>query len=338
MTDRYQRRHTQKKRIRYLGAVVLILLAAAMIGIIVFSAAGRSTISYTQTEEDTEASDLVELNGELYVPKKNIETYLFMGIDDPGTVHKREEYDGTGQCDTIILLVRDRSTGTYMTLSLDRNTMMEVKSLTPDGRYLATTTDQLSLAHSVGDGLEISCENVIDAVSNFLLGQKIDGYAAINMGAIGTINHLLGGITVTIQDDFSQQDSSLIMGETVTLSDEQAVSYIRGRMYVGDGKNEDRVRRQNEYMEAAEVRFRELCSADNTFPMEFYEAMSEYVVTNISAMKFSKLAMLMANGKESGSLKLEGETIIGDLELEEFWADQESLEEVIAQLFYKKYK
>lgn len=66
-------------------------------------------------------------------------------------------------------------------------------------------------------------------MSNFLDGQRIDGYAAVNMGAIGTINHLAGGVTVTIEDDFSKVDKTMKMGETITLTDEQAVHYVHDR-------------------------------------------------------------------------------------------------------------
>lgn len=330
-------RSRKKRRVAYVGTVLLISLVVCMLVIIVFSAAGNTDkLQYTQTE--TEESELLMLNGEAYIPKKNIETYLLMGIDDPGKVQKREEYDGTGQCDVVMLLVRDKSAGTYRTLALNRNTMMQVKSISPDGTCLATTQNQLALAHSDGDGLEISCENVVDAVSNFLYGQKIDGYAAVNMGSIGIINHQLGGVTVTIQDDFSKLDPTMKLGETITLSDEQAVTYVRGRMNIGSEENTERMRRQSEYLSQAEEKFREKCAADSKFPLQVYESLEEYMVTNISSQKFSKIALLVAKEKSEGSLKLEGETVIGEMDFEEFWADQESLESVIAQLFYKKYE
>ena len=46
---------------------------------------------------------------------------------------------------------------------------------------------------------------------------------------------------------FSQSDSSLKMGETVTLTDDQALHYVHDRMNVGDGTNVCRMRRQKEY-------------------------------------------------------------------------------------------
>lgn len=338
MAVRNQNRNKNKKLILIISAVLFIIsiLAAA----VMISVSQTPVIDYKKEEDmaETEEEVIYMLNGEPYVQKKNIETYLFMGIDDPGKVRERIEYDGTGQCDMVILLIRDKSDGTYMTLPLDRNTMMDIKCLDYDGTCLATVENQLALAHADGNGLEMSCENVVDAVSNFLGGQRIDGYAAVNMGAIEIINHLIGGVTVVIEDDFSNADPTMKLGETITLTDEQAVTYVRGRMTVADGTNANRIKRQNEYMKQAEEKLRELCANDSKFPLILYEALEDYMVTNISDQKFSKLALLVAKDKSAGSLKLEGETIIGELDYEEFYADQESLEAVMAQLFYRKYE
>ncbi|WP_330673046.1 LCP family protein [Blautia massiliensis (ex Durand et al. 2017)] len=91
-------------------------------------------------------------------------------------------------------------------LSVDRNTVTPVRSLADDGTYLATTDIQLSLAHSMGLDQNMRAENTVDAVSTLLKGQKIDGYAMINMSAIQVVNDMVGGVTVTIEDDFSERD------------------------------------------------------------------------------------------------------------------------------------
>lgn len=49
-------------------------------------------------------------------------------------------------------------------------------------------------------------ENTVDAVSTLLKGQKVDGYAMINMSAIQVVNDMVGGVTVTIEGDFSERD------------------------------------------------------------------------------------------------------------------------------------
>lgn len=323
------------KLCKKLGITGAGLAAACIAAVLVLGSVDKQTAETVRRQQEPKT---VEFGGVKYVPKKNIETYLFMGIDDANKVHKKEEYDGTGQCDMLLVLVRDLSTGTYRTLPLDRNTITDVKSLDPDGTYIATTKVQLSLAHADGDGMEISCENTVDAVSNLLYGQEIDGYAALNMGAIGIINHLAGGVTVTIQDDFSQADPSLEKGKTVTLSDEQAKHFVHDRMDVGDGTNQGRISRQTAYLEALKPKLKELCNSDSSFPTRAYEAVQEYLVTNISAQKFSKIALLAAKEKDEGQLAITGTNEIGEFDFMEFTPDRESLEEAVATLFYKKYE
>ena len=58
------------------------------------------------------------------------------------------------------------------------------------------------------------------------------------MDEIAQLNHVIGGATVTIEDDFSQIDPTLVKGETITLSDEQAYSFLHARLNVGDEENE----------------------------------------------------------------------------------------------------
>ena len=90
----------------------------------------------------------------------------------------------------------------------------------------------------------------MDAVSNMLYGNRIEGYISLNMDSIKILNHLAGGVPVTIEDDFSQSDPSLVMGQNITLTDDQAMHYVHDRMNVGDGTNECRMRRQKAYVDA----------------------------------------------------------------------------------------
>ncbi|MGN0393745.1 MAG: LCP family protein, partial [Coprococcus sp.] len=175
-------------------------------------------------------------------------------------------------------------------------------------------------------------------VSNFLGGQKIDGYASLNMGAIGIVNNLAGGVTVTIEDDFSEIDPTLIKGETITLNDEQAKNFVHSRWYVDDGTNESRMRRQSAYMADLKVKLKQKCSEDNEYPFTIYDALEDYMVTNISSQKFSKIALLMLNDKDEGELTIEGTSQKNDLDFMEMTADEESVEAAILELFYKKYE
>lgn len=328
--------HSEKKKIyKKLGAAIGVI---AILCVVMVVALRPTKSEGAGTATPTSAEGLIEYDGVEYVPKKNIETYLFMGIDNLDVVKATDDYEGAGRCDVIMLMVRDLSDGTYKTMALDRNLMVEQDSLEPDGTYIGSGVVQLSLAHENGDGLEMSCENVRKAVSNFLGGQKIDGYAAVNMGAIGTINNLAGGVTVTIEDDFSKVDKTMVMGETITLSDEQAVHYVHDRYDVGDETNEQRMKRQEMYKNGLKDKLAEKCSEDNSYPLTIYESLGDYMVTDISSQKFSKLALLVLKDKDAGTVSIEGTESVDDLGYVEVYADEDSLQRAVIELFYKEYE
>lgn len=328
---------SEKKRIyRKIGITVAVVAVICVVLVMALRPSNSSISRHGSGQETVEG--MIEVDGVKYVPKKNIETYLFMGIDNMGKVKKTTTYEGAGRCDVIMLMVRDLSDGTYKTLTLDRNTMVEQDSLEPDGTYIASSVAQLALAHENGDGMEISCENVKKAVSGFLDGQKIDGYAAVNMGAIGTINHLAGGVTVTIEDDFSKVDKTLKKGETVKLTDEQAVHYVHDRYEVGDETNVQRMKRHEMYKAGLKECLAAKCSEDSKYPLTIYEALGDYMVTDIDAQKFSKLALLALKNKEVGTVRIEGTETVSDLDYIELEADEASRQAAVLELFYREYK
>ena len=115
-----------------------------------------------------------------------------------------------------------------------------------------TIRQQIALAHAYGNGREQSCENNVKAVSMMLDDQPIDGYFSLNMGGIGVLVDLIGGVTLTITSDFSAVDPSLVEGETVTLDGEQALAYVRSRKDVDDQTNLARMERQRQFLKAFE--------------------------------------------------------------------------------------
>mgnify|MGYP004551167707 CR=1 FL=1 len=304
--------------------------------IFVLGGADSQPVTGSDTAEDDKS---VIYKGETYEPKGNLETYLIAGIDSPDKVEEIKEYDGTGQCDVLEVIVRDRSTDECKLLSIDRNTITAVKSLDDDGTVVGTTDIQLSLAHSMSLDHTVRAENTVDAVSTLLDGQKIDGYAMVNMSAIQTVNDLVGGVTVTVQDDFTGVDDSLKKGETVTLTGSQAEHFIRGRMTMkDDDTNQNRMARQTQYEDGFKTAFRQKCKEDNTFPLQMYHVLEDYMTTNINAKKFSRLSLLLTDGREVGRLSIDGKYGVDDSDWQTFVPDENSLEQVILTLFYEKQK
>ena len=313
-----------------IGCAVLLVGMGAMTAALK-AADGQKTVETSVTTED----NTITYKGETYAPKGNLETYLLAGIDSSDKIEPIEAYDGTGQCDTLKVVVRDRSTETCQILTIDRNTMCQVKSLADDGSYIDTSEMQLSLAHAMSLDHQTRADNTVDAVSRLLGGHKIDGYAMVNIGAIQIVNDMVGGVTVTVEDDFPDSDT-LIKGNTVTLMGKDAERFVRERKTVGDGLNDNRMQRQQVYEEAFMPAFRAKCSEDQSFPLDVYEALQDYMTTNISAKKFTRLALLFTDDTEEQKLTIDGEDGFDEDGWQTFTPDPDSLEEVILQLFYKK--
>lgn len=340
MRYRYQNKEARKKKKeRIFVAVLAIIIVFLCLGLL-FKLIDPQGNSGKATNTENEELGVVEYKGKDYIPKNNIETYLFMGIDSTDKKTKIDEYgESTGQCDVLTLLVRDLSKGTYKVMSINRNTITAVNTLDVDNSLLGTTDMQIALAHASGDGMEGSCENTVEAVSSFLNGADIDGYAAVNMGGIGIINHMVGGVTVKVEDDFSNIDPSLKTGESCKLSDKQAEIFVRSRMGMkDDDTNENRMSRQSVYLEALKPELIKKVNESASFVNDLYEELDDYMVTNISLNKLSKLAMLIAKDKDAGEVKLEGDVGVDELEFATFEVDEDSLNEAIIELFYKEYK
>ena len=158
----------------------------------------------------------------------------------------------------------------------------------------------------------------------------------VNVGAVSVVNDMVGGVTVTIEDDFSEVDPTLKMGETVTLMGEHAENYVRQRKEVADGRNESRMQRQSSYEEAFKPAFRTKCNEDNKFPLEVYHALEDYMTTDISAKKFCRLALLLSDENEDEKLSISGTYGLDEDEWQTFTPDEDSLQQAIIELFYEK--
>lgn len=253
----------------------------------------------------------ISLNGKDYRYSRDYETYLLIGTDGSGNeVDDREEYRGN-MADFLLLAIVNRVEKSYAFLQLNRDTMTEITLLNQDGQGEATADMQLCTAHWYGGTPKESCENTRKAVEKLLGGIAVDGYYSINMKDIATLNHAVGGVTVTIESDFSRVDASMKKGETVTLSDEQACTFVRGRTGVDDGENTSRMERQRQYMEAFFEQLQKKAGEDSGFVLSLYETLSETSVTDMSGGLISDLLAAMDGAENGGILTPEGETRLG---------------------------
>ena len=272
-------------------------------------------------------------NGQAYVYNENLSTLLILGVDDT-ELTETETVRNTSQADLLLLAVFDPDTKTCTLIQLNRDTMCDVPALDADGDYIGLMTEQLALAHTYGNGLEKSCENTVYAVSHFLYGIGIDNYFALTMDAIPVLNDLVGGVTVTIEDDFTGVDETLVRGETVTLDADNVEHYVRSRMNMAeDPTNINRMKRQRTYMLGLVDALKDAVEQDSSFVIEAYSAISKSLVTDCSIDELSDYADRFSGYSLSEIVTTEGEAVKGEKYIE-YYVDEEALQQLVLDTFY----
>lgn len=135
-------------------------------------------------------------------------------------------------------------------MQLNRDTITEVPMLLQDGSANASAQMQLCTAHWYGKDKAASCGNTVETVSKMLGGLPIDGYYALKMDAMPLLNHEVGGVTVTLEDDMTKLDPAMKKGATLTLTDRQAELLMQSRYAMDDDRNTQRMRRQQIFLNA----------------------------------------------------------------------------------------
>jgi len=325
----------KKTRKRELFALIGIIILAV---VLIFSATRLFKAfdsENTQNEVLPPERKTITRDGVDYFPRQDIEVFLLMGIDREGPVEDSGSYRNEGMADTVVLLIFDQTAEEIRVLSLNRDSMVEMPVLGIGGRRAGTDYAQLALAHTYGSGLEDSCENLRETVSDLLYGITIDHYISLNMDAIAIVNDAVGGVRVTVTDDFSEV-SDLPMGE-VLLKGQQAVDFVRLRKGVGDQLNLSRMERQSEYMEGFLAALQSKLDESSTFPLSVYEDVSPYMVTDCSGTVFSSVVERYADYELVEVASLQGENVRGE-EYMEYHLDEEALDELIIRLLYAEKK
>ena len=286
--------------------------------------------------EDTTANVVptktITRNGIDYYPRQDVTVMLVLGIDQFGPVQSSNYYRNSGSADSVMLLVFDEKNAECTVLYVNRDTMLEMDVLGVRGEYAGTTYGQLALAHTYGTGLEDSCENVKNTLMNYMHGLTVDYYVAMNMDAIPILNDAVGGVTVTVVDDFSVVDPTITMGE-ITLRGEQVINFVRTRKDVGDQKNVTRMERQKEYVDAFLTKLYEKEHEDVDFLIKVYDEVAPYLVSDCPISTLSGMLDRYAEFTIKEVVTPEGDNLIGE-EYYEFYVDEEKLDELIVRLFY----
>lgn len=275
----------------------------------------------------------VNVDGVNYVLNDDIQSILVLGLDKFDEARDDTGFYNDQQADFLMLFVVDNEKETFSAIHLNRDTMAEINVLGVAGEKIDTFTGQLALAHTYGNGREVSCRNTVDAVSGVLNDINIERYISVTMDAVAVVTDLVGGVEVEINDDFSDIDDTLVMGETVTLNSSNVLNFVRTRQGLEDSSNTARMTRQQDYLTSLFKAFNEKAEEDESFIVDSALKLSDYIVSNYTVNQLENLVENLSTYEFKEIYSIDGESKAGE-KFMEFYADQNDVNRLLLDLFY----
>ena len=330
MSKAYSSKEKRIRNLRYAAIILAIILVVSSLLFLV--KIWENNQNKFPAQEPGVVSTDIKYKGDNYKLNDNIQTILVLGLDKFET-EDTESYNNNKQADFLMLFVVDHDNESITALHINRDTMAQMNILGVAGDKVGTVEKQIALAHTYGNGREVSCRNVANAVSSLLMNIEIDHYVSVTMDAVSVYNDFVGGVEVTVLDDFSGIDDTLIKGETVNLLGEHALNYVRTRYGLEDSTNERRMVRQRQYLEALYQKSLECMNSDENFVVNAGMKLADYIVSDYTGTRLQEIAKQLSGYQFVEIRELEGKNIRGDKHIE-FYPDEDSIEETVISLFY----
>ena len=327
---------TKKTMLITILTAAIVLIAAAVLWYLCqnvsldrFNRKQGETATSSETTADS-TSDTIFYNGKEYSYNKNLTNILFMGVDKDAKASLSNMPGTSGQADCLMILSMDKSKGTARILQVSRDTMTDVDLFDVSGKYYTSVQAQIALQYAYGNGVQSSCFATKKTVSELLYDLPIDGYLSLNLAAISLLNDAVGGVTVTVPEDYTEIDPAFTAGATLTLTGEQAEKYVRKRDITVFGSNNGRMRRQMQYIPALIQSIRKKVGSGGDYYKMLEPILEPYMATDLSADQINQLGRY--EFLEDETEYLQGEMKQG--EHDEFYVDEENLQEILIKIFY----
>lgn len=295
-------------------------------------------IDTSEDSSDKWNEGTISYHGKQYKYNQYLKTFLFMGIDNDQPVAPAKDGISGGQSDAMFLLVQNSKTKTMSVVALHRNSIAMLDIYDKEGEYLGQQKGQICLQHGYGDGMNVSCQRSVKAVSRLFYNIPIKGYIALNMGGVPVINDAIGGVEVEVLQDLQDQGRKVDLkkGQKVTLSGNEAYIYLRRRDISQFDSASDRLKRQEQYILQFFSQAKQKAMSNPKIANDLNEAMESYMVTNMSVMDI----LTEVSGYEftpDRMYTVAGKTVMGE-EFEEYHIDDEALYQMIIDVFYNEVK
>lgn len=301
---------------------VLLLMIGICIGVCLNIGANTSDTEDISTEE-TEVTEDTKI------------TLLCLGIDKQVAMDERHpETNSIGQADGIFVISIDKETKEVDIVAIPRDTIVNIEKYNHKLQYMGREDAQICLQYAYADGMEYSCELTVDRVEELFPETTIDGYISINIEAIMEINDAVGGIEVTVDDEYTALHMGIPVGTTLNLTGENTMLYLRLRDKGVAGSAYSRMDRIKEYITKVIPKGLEAIKENPGLIADMYKTLDKHMVTDIGV---TDLVNIVFSVKDTSAENIhfhtiQGEIILGDDGYEEFYPEESQMEELRKKL------
>ena len=221
-----------------------------------------------------------------YPLKRNMSSVLLIGtdnfVDDDKQNLDDEYYHNSNFADLLLVLVFDHDNKTVTPFQIGRDTMCDVPRVNIAGEQLVSRYAQITYAYTYGTGKEDSCVNTRNCVERLLFQVPIDNYIAFTMDAVPIVNDLVGGVTVTLENDIPALGKAYVKGAQINLKGKDALRFVRYRDTSLMDSNLSRMSNQRLYMNGFTSAAREAAGKDPDLAVKAFKLVTPFIHTDLT--------------------------------------------------------
>lgn len=330
----------KKKQNRLLLTLIILLVCVMGIGIFYVQQKARRDDFRKASQEDLARRyrPSISYKDQSYPLKRNMSSLLLIGtdnfIDDEKQIFDDNYYHNDNCADFLVILVFDHAAKTVTPFQINRDTMCEVSRVNINNQPLVSRYMQITLSHSYGSGKEDSCINTRNCVENLLFQVPIDNFLAFTMDAVPLINDLVGGVTVTLENDLPTLGEEFVRGATITLKGSKALRFVRYRDRSKMDGNLARMSNQRLYLDGFTIAASQAAAKDPDLAVKAFKTADPFLCTDLTVdqvqrtvdnlLEYELRPFVTPNGQYD--LK-DGERFVG------FYVDEDSLWSCVKSTF-----
>ena len=221
-----------------------------------------------------------------YPLKRHMSSVLLIGTDNFADDDKQnlddEYHHNSNFADLLIVLVFDHSKKTVTPFQIGRDTMCDVPRVNTAGEQLVSRYAQITYAYTYGTGKEDSCVNTRNCVKRLLFQVPIDNYISFTMDTVPIINDLVGGVTVTLENNIPALGKAYVKGARIKLMGKDALRFVRYRDTSLMDSNLSRMSNQRLYMNSFTSAAREAAGKDPDLAAKAFKLVTPFIHTDLT--------------------------------------------------------